>query len=134
MPSAEPTVTLEPTATPTPEPTATPEPTETPESATADEAGREGKQTDDITVTVLVDMPEEGIVPEGATINFTAMVQGADAAEVTFQWQFSRDNEHWEDIEGANGQSYDVVMTAANAECYWRVIVGRAYAAQEEEA
>lgn len=97
-----------------------------------DDSGKTDEEP--VIVTVLVDMPADGLVPEGATISFMAMVQGADPADLTFQWQFSRDNETWEDIDGANGQSYDVIMTAANAECYWRVIVGRVQAAQEEEA
>ena len=98
--------------------------------ATSDEAERE----DEVSVTVIVDIPEDGLVPEGATISFVAMVQGAEPADLMFQWQFSRDGESWEDIDGANGQSYDVAMTAANADCYWRVTVSRLHTAQEEEA
>ena len=98
--------------------------------ATSDEAKRE----DEVSVTVIVDIPEDGLVPEGATISFVAMIQGAEPADLIFQWQFSRDGESWEDIDGANGQSYDVAMTAANADCYWRVTVSRLHTAQEEEA
>ncbi len=98
--------------------------------ATSDEAERE----DEVSVTVIVDIPEDGLVPEGATISFVAMIQGAEPADLMFQWQFSRDGESWEDIDGANGQSYDVAMTAANADCYWRVTVSRLHTAQEEEA
>ena len=163
-PTAEPTATptAEPTATPTPEPTATPmaeptatpmaeptatptaEPTATPIAATSDEAEREdetdvatsdeAEREDEVSVTVIVDIPEDGLVPEGATISFVAMIQGAEPADLMFQWQFSRDGESWEDIDGANGQSYDVAMTAANADCYWRVTVSRLHTAQEEEA
>ena len=157
-PTPEPTA--EPTATPTAEPTATPtaEPTATPTAAASDEAEREdetdvatsdeaeredetdiatsdeAEREDEVSVTVIVDIPEDGLVPEGATISFVAMVQGAEPADLMFQWQFSRDGESWEDIDGANGQSYDVAMTAANADCYWRVIVSRLHTAQEEEA
>ncbi len=161
-PTAEPTATPtpEPTATPTAEPTATPtaEPTATPITATSDEAERkdetdiatsdeaeredetdvatsdEAEREDEVSVTVIVDIPEDGLVPEGATISFVAMIQGAEPADLMFQWQFSRDGESWEDIDGANGQSYDVAMTAANADCYWRVTVSRLHTAQEEEA
>ena len=98
--------------------------------ATSDEAERE----DEVSVTVIVDIPEDGLVPEGATISFVAMIQGAEPTDLMFQWQFSRDGESWEDIDGANGQSYDVAMTAANADCYWRVTVSRLHTAQEEEA
>ena len=161
-PTAEPTATPtpEPTATPMAEPTATPtaEPTATPTAATSDEAEREdetdvatsdeaeredetdvatsdeAEREDEVSVTVIVDIPEDGLVPEGATISFVAMIQGAEPADLMFQWQFSRDGESWEDIDGANGQSYDVAMTAANADCYWRVTVSRLHTAQEEEA
>ena len=139
-------------ATPTPEPTATPTAATSDEAeredetdiATSDEAEREdetdvatsdeAEREDEVSVTVIVDIPEDGLVPEGATISFVAMVQGAEPADLMFQWQFSRDGESWEDIDGANGQSYDVAMTAANADCYWRVTVSRLHTAQEEEA
>lgn len=68
-----------------------------PDVATSDEAERE----DEVSVTVIVDIPEDGLVPEGATISFVAMIQGAEPADLMFQWQFSRDGESWEDIDGA---------------------------------
>ncbi len=92
----------------------------TPDEATPDEAG---KDDEPISVMVMVDMPEDGVVPEGTSVWMTAVVTGIEPDKLLYQWQYSSDNESWTDIEGANEQNYEAVMTAANAGGYWRVTV-----------
>ena len=98
-----------------------------PGEATPDEAepveDEDGGQTQEISVHVLIDWPEGKSIPEGAPVWMTAVVTGANAEEIGYQWQYSSDNENWIDIEGANRQSYEAVMTANNAGGYWRVSV-----------
>ena len=37
------------------------------------------------------------------------------------QWQISIDNVNWVDIEGANDETYEFVITFDNYKCWWRV-------------
>ena len=86
-----------------------------------------------ITVVVLVDAPEGDNVPEGAPVWMTAVVTGAEPDTLLYQWQYSSDGEEWTDIDGANGQTYEAVMTAANAGGYWRVTVSTVENEQGDE-
>ena len=70
---------------------------------------------------------------EGNEIRLFA--KNADAEEnenLVYQWQFSLDNEHWVDVEGANAREYTFTLDDTTSNSYWRLCVSEK--ASEEEA
>ena len=61
--------------------------------------------------------------------------KNTDAEEnenLVYQWQFSLDNEHWVDVEGANAREYTFKLDDTTSNSYWRLCVSEK--ASEEEA
>ena len=50
----------------------------------------------------------------GSVIHFIAEVKGCDPSDYRLQWQSSEDNKNWKDIEGANGDQYDITVNEEN--------------------
>ena len=59
----------------------------------------------------------------GSVIHFTAELTGYEELEYTVQWITSTDNENWTEVEGADSETMDVVVTRDNYRNYWRVKV-----------
>lgn len=59
----------------------------------------------------------------GDVAHFVATVKGYDGLNYVIQWQVSQDDVNWEDIEGENGLTMDVVVTRENADYYWRLVI-----------
>ena len=74
-------------------------------------------------VDIEVSVPEGEAVYLGTKITLKAVPAGFGDAELTYQWQYSTDNEHWSDIEGANSKVYSYELTVENAKYIYRVSV-----------
>ena len=55
--------------------------------------------------------------------HFTAELSGYEELNYTVQWITSTDNENWTEVEGASGETMDVVVTEENYRNYWRIRV-----------
>ena len=73
--------------------------------------------------SVSFDVTWDGEPALGATARFHAVLIGYDGLDYILQWQSSVDNVNWKDIEGANAEVMDVVITEDNCTLYWRVKV-----------
>ena len=74
--------------------------------------------------SISIQMAWEGeALHYGDEITLTAVLNGYDNAVYTLQWQTSKDNETWADVEGATEASYTTVVTKENALDAWRVVV-----------
>ena len=66
----------------------------------------------------------DGKIAVGETAHFVATLIGYEGLDYTIQWQQSYDGEeNWEDIEGANEATMDIVATEEMKNIYYRVIV-----------
>ena len=59
----------------------------------------------------------------GDVSTLVAELKGYDNAVYTLQWQTSKDNASWVDVEGATASRYDMIVTEENYLDYWRVVV-----------
>lgn len=57
----------------------------------------------------------------GDTAHFVATTNNMDGLQVTFQWQYSVDDNNWIDVDGETGLTMDQVLTAQNCAWYWRI-------------
>ena len=71
-------------------------------------------------VSISWDEEEPGI---GSVAHFSAELIGYEELNYTVQWIMSTDNENWEEVEGATGETMDVVVTEDNYLNYWRIRV-----------
>ena len=94
----------------------------TPDEATPDEA-TPSEPKPAVSVAVLIDTPEDGIIYEGDTITLTAVITADDPSMYVYQWQTSGDGEQWIDLEGEQGLTLAVEMTESNMNDYWRILV-----------
>ena len=62
-------------------------------------------------------------VSYGDTIKLYAVLEGYENVSYEMQWQVSSDNSSWQNISGANGSSYNVVVSEDNADNYYRIAV-----------
>ena len=62
-------------------------------------------------------------VSYGDTIKLYAVLEGYENVSYEMQWQVSSDNSSWQNISGANGSSYSIVVSADNADNYYRIAV-----------
>ena len=62
-------------------------------------------------------------VSYGDTIKLYAVLKGYENVNYEMQWQVSSDNSSWQNISGANGSSYNVVVSEDNANNYYRIAV-----------
>lgn len=71
-------------------------------------------------VRITWDEEEPGL---GSVAHFTAELSGYEELNYTVQWITSTDNENWTEVEGASGETMDVVVTEENYRNYWRIRV-----------
>ena len=101
------------------EETAEETPGETEEELPA-ETERELPENRSVEVEMTCDEPKPGF---GSVIHFSAVLEGYEDLDYTLQWITSEDNENWTEVEGAVGETMDVVMTRENYRNYWAVTV-----------
>ena len=77
-------------------------------------------------VIVETSVPEGQAVYLGTEITMKAIANGFGDVELTYQWQWSTDNENWIDIEGATKKVYKYELTMENAYYFYRVCVNPA--------
>ena len=98
--------------------------TEAPEDSSPElpEEPEERELPEDRSIAIVMSCDEEhpGF---GSVIHFTAELKGYEDLKYTVQWVKSTDNESWVEVEGATGETMDVVVTKENYQNYWRVIV-----------
>ena len=73
-------------------------------------------------VTVVLECEDEkpGF---GSVIHFRAVLEGYDELDYTVQWVCSTDDVNWTEIEGATGETMDMVVTEENYGYFWRAVV-----------
>lgn len=73
-------------------------------------------------VTVVLECEDEkpGF---GSVIHFRAVLEGYDELDYTVQWVCSSDDVNWTEIEGATGETMDMVVTEENYGYFWRAVV-----------
>ncbi len=71
-------------------------------------------------ISISWDEEQPGI---GSVAHFSAQLTGYEELNYTVQWIVSTDNENWTDVEGATGETMDVVVTEDNYMNYWRIRV-----------
>lgn len=59
----------------------------------------------------------------GDTIILHAVLEGYENTVYTIQWQVSKDNANWQNIEGAASLSYSFIITENNYQNYYRIAV-----------
>lgn len=59
----------------------------------------------------------------GCTAHFKAELTGYDDLDYSLQWQWSEDNEVWNDVTDAVSDSMDVVYSEENGDYQWRILV-----------
>ena len=57
----------------------------------------------------------------GSVAHFSVLLTGYEELNYTVQWIMSTDNENWTEVEGATGETMDVVVTEDNYLYYWRI-------------
>ena len=71
-------------------------------------------------VSISWDEEKPGI---GSVAHFSAQLTGYEELNYTVQWIMSTDNENWTEVEGATGETMDIVVTEDNYLHYWRIRV-----------
>ena len=79
-----------------------------------------GETGKDVSIYAVWDNNEARI---GNNITFYVVMDGCEASDCKIQWQHSKDNASWEDILGADKDSYTVAATEENCSDYWRATV-----------
>jgi len=108
------------------DPETAPEKNDQPEGEMTDEPAEEEKMPFELpedrssSFEVLWDVENPNY---GDVAHFVATVEGYEGLNYLIQWQVSQDDVNWEDIEGENGLTMDVVVTRENAEYYWRLVI-----------
>lgn len=74
-------------------------------------------------VTMYINYGSKGYVTVGDEVELIAILYGYEKAIYTLQWQCSKDNENWIDIEGETAQTMMVTVTDENIANWWRVAV-----------
>ena len=74
-------------------------------------------------VKITSNLGSAGTVEEGRTLVLTAHLTGYDDVDYEIQWQQSEDGVSWDDIDGANGTQYTVILTEDKGGYLWRASV-----------
>ena len=74
-------------------------------------------------VTVYIDQHGEAQLHIGDPVTLHAVLNGYGKVTYTLQWQWSPDNENWNDVPGETGLSMDFTLTMDNYRNWWRVSV-----------
>ena len=86
------------------------------------EVGNEPELNPDRSIAIRVEY--EGDAPSiGEEVTLVAELTGYDNAVYDLQWQTSKDNETWSDVEGATELRHAMTVTEENCLDYWRMIV-----------
>ena len=93
---------------------------ETTDEETTEEAADEFALPDDASVDFEISFDEDNPTI-GSVAHFKALVDGYEDIVYTLQWQRSLDCEAWEDVQDANGETMDVLMTEETSQYYWRL-------------
>lgn len=73
-------------------------------------------------ITLEVRLTTKGQLYLGDKVELEAIVDGVDAIEYTFQWQYN-DGSGWKNIHGETDSTYRFELTEANAEYTYRVAI-----------
>ena len=125
----EPVVTEEPAAEPTEEvveePAVTEEPAVEPTEEVVEEPAAEAtaEPLPEITATITSNLGELETVGVGTEMILTLTVEGNEGYAYTVQWQKSTDGVNWQDIEGANGDQFVLILAKEHSGVYWRATV-----------
>ena len=117
----DPAVTEEPAAEPTEEVVEEPAATEEPVAEPAAEPTAE--PLPEITATITSNLGELETVGVGTEMILTLTVEGNEGYAYTVQWQKSTDGVNWQDIEGANGDQFVLILAKEHSGVYWRATV-----------
>ena len=56
-------------------------------------------------------------------VTLQAHLQNYENVEYSLQWQVSKDNSNWQDISGAHGLTYSLIVNEENYNNYYRIAV-----------
>jgi hypothetical protein len=73
-------------------------------------------------VTVTSDVDINRPLYLGTKVTLTAHLEGYEDSNYILQWQRSKDNENWDDIEGANEMSFTYTIDFETVKYMWRVV------------
>lgn len=107
----------------TPEPELTAEPDTTAEPIAPETEAPAETAAPVVSRSVSIQM----IVPDnlqlGDTVTLVATLTGYEGLNVSLQWQYTFDGEHWFDASGANGMRYSFAVSEDMAGTGWRLAV-----------
>src|SRR5690606_32318861 len=82
------------------------------------------EQNPDRKVTIYIYWGDKEYVEIGDTIRLTAKLEGYEGLVYTLNWQNSLSGQgDWQNIAGAEGESYSFTLDEANYTWFWRVAV-----------
>ena len=97
-----------------------PDPNAVPPEDDVEDETTEAPSADSAPMNITISM-ERG---EGNAVHlFAEDMQLNSADNYSFQWQASRDNEQWFDVEGATEAEYDFTLDETNSKYYWRLVI-----------
>lgn len=111
------------------EPVVTEEPVVEPTEEVAEETVAEpaaettAEPLPEITATITSNLGELETVGVGTEMILTLTVEGNEGYAYTVQWQKSTDGVNWQDIEGANGDQFRLILAKEHSGVYWRATV-----------
>lgn len=62
-------------------------------------------------------------IVDGYDVTLQAHLRNYENVEYTLQWQVSKDNSSWQDISGAHGLTYSLIVNEENYNNYYRIAV-----------
>ena len=62
-------------------------------------------------------------IVDGYDVILQAHLRNYENVEYTLQWQVSKDNSNWQDISGAHGLTYSLIVNEENYNNYYRIAV-----------
>ena len=62
-------------------------------------------------------------IVSGYDVTLQAHLQNYENVEYSLQWQVSKDNSNWQDISGAHGLTYSLIVNEENYNNYYRIAV-----------
>ena len=62
-------------------------------------------------------------IVNGYDVTLQAHLQNYENVEYSLQWQVSKDNSNWQDISGAHGLTYSLIVNEENCNNYYRIAV-----------
>lgn len=62
-------------------------------------------------------------IVDGYDVTLQAHLRNYENVEYSLQWQVSKDNSNWQDISGAHGLTYSLIVNEENYNNYYRIAV-----------